>query len=668
MYNNDFESNNTLNNNDSNNNFNTNNELKNNIDQYQNESNQFSNDSYNSFGGGLNTDNYQYPSYDSFDNQSVNDDEDNKKGKIFVILIIILIIFALAFGGFFIYKFISSRTSKVNDIDNIIIEGGTMNQKFSKNVDTYTVESRNDSIKLICKYKNEKVNVSECNKSILINKNEIKNITISLKDKKYTFIIARVGNDAPIINDVAGVPTDWIKESVVKVNATFSNEQADEAYSFDGGNTWQKEDSLTVDINKDLYVVVRDIQDNISSIYAINLDKIDNEAPIVTIQSIDKNTGVVTIDVKDSSSGIVGITITNSSSAPTKWDNIDLTYDTVIKYNATSTKTYYVWTKDKVGNVSFQEFSLESLDNNSSETVEPLPIPDNNSSVDNSNDNSTTTPEKKDDNSSGEVPSQNIEREKVVINNVAGNTSEWAKSITLKVLASSSISDSNLKYSFDGGRTYQNANSKTFTSNGNIKIVVRNDNTGVTSSVKQVSIKSIDNTKPKCGTITGASTTWTKDARAIKVACIDGESGCSYGAYAKTFNTTTKTSTITIRDKVGNTNTCTVNVYVDTTGPDIKYNLLTTTNNKGKEEVEKIEFTITDNYSGLNLDTIKYKQRILKKVPDITWSKRNRFDEEVVLKENYSYKYIKKVGLNKYFTVTASDLLGNVTEIEVPIE
>ena len=84
--------------------------------------------------------------------------------------------------------------------------------------------------------------------------------------------------------------------------------------------------------------------------------------------------------------------------------------------------------------------------------------------------------------------------------------------------------------------------------------------------------------------------------------------------------------------------------------------------------IESIEFTITDNESGLNLDTIKYKQRILKKVPDLTWSKRNRFDSEDILREGHSYKYTKKVGLNKYFTVTATDNLGNVTEIEVPIE
>ena len=183
-----------------------------------------------------------------------------------------------------------------------------------------------------------------------------------------------------------------------------------------------------------------------------------------------------------------------------------------------------------------------------------------------------------------------------------------------------------------------------------------------------MSIKNIDNTEPKCDEIIGASTTWTKDARTIKVACSDNGSGCSSSTITKTFNTTMATSTITISDKVGNTNTCKVNVYIDTKGPTIKYNLIKTKDKKGKESVESIEFTITDNESGLNLDTIKYKQRILKKVPDLTWSKRNKFDSEDILREGHSYKYTKKVGLNKYFTVTATDNLGNVTEIEVPIE
>lgn len=671
--NNDFENNNTQNDINVSNDYNASNINENtNANSYDYNQNN-DNNNLNSYNATGNNDAYQYPSFEPLDSNSTVEepDEGNKKSKIFVVLLIIIILGILASVGVLVYKLVSSKSATITDIDSIVVEGGTINEKFDKNTDTYTIESRNDSIKLICKYKNKEVNISECNKSILINKNEIKNIVISLKNKKYTFIVARIGNDAPIINDVTGIPTDWVKETVVKVDATFQNEMADSAYSFDAGATWQKEDSITVDTNRTLYIVTKDINNNISAIYTAKLDKVDNEGPEIKVQSVDKDNGVITIDIKDPLSGITNIIVTESADVPTKWDTVELTNDTVIKYNATSTKIYYVWSKDKVGNISFQAFSLDE---------DVVGTNDNSNSSNNNNQNTqNNTQNNNNQNSNNQNNTQNnnqepaptkppVKHESITISGVAGNTSEWTKSVTLKVSAKSTVKSAKLNYSFDGGKSYQPSNSKTFSSNTNVKVVVKNTNTGVASAVKQVSIKNIDNTEPKCDEIIGASTTWTKDARTIKVACSDNGSGCSSSTFTKTFNTTMATSTITISDKVGNTNTCKVNVYIDTKGPTIKYNLIKTKDKKGKESVESIEFTITDNESGLNLDTIKYKQRILKKVPDLTWSKRNKFDSEDILREGHSYKYTKKVGLNKYFTVTATDNLGNVTEIEVPIE
>lgn len=671
--NNDFENNNTQNDINASNDYNASNINENtNTNSYDYNQNN-DNNNLNSYNATGNNDAYQYPSFEPLDSNSTVEepDEGNKKSKIFVALLIIIILGILASVGVLVYKLVSSKSATITDIDSIVVEGGTINEKFDKNTDTYTIESRNDSIKLICKYKNKEVNISECNKSILINKNEIKNIIISLKNKKYTFIVARIGNDAPIINDVTGIPTDWVKETVVKVDATFQNEMADSAYSFDAGATWQKEDSITVDTNRTLYIVTKDINNNISAIYTAKLDKVDNEGPEIKVQSVDKDNGVITIDIKDPLSGITNIIVTESADVPTKWDTVELTNDTVIKYNATSTKIYYVWSKDKVGNISFQAFSLDE---------DAVGTNDNSNSSNNNNQNTqNNTQNNNNQNSNNQNNTQNnnqepaptkppVKHESITISGVAGNTSEWTKSVTLKVSAKSTVKSAKLNYSFDGGKSYQSSNSKTFSSNTNVKVVVKNTNTGVASAVKQVSIKNIDNTEPKCDEIIGASTTWTKDARTIKVACSDNGSGCSSSTFTKTFNTTMATSTITISDKVGNTNTCKVNVYIDTKGPTIKYNLIKTKDKKGKESVESIEFTITDNESGLNLDTIKYKQRILKKVPDLTWSKRNKFDSEDILREGHSYKYTKKVGLNKYFTVTATDNLGNVTEIEVPIE
>lgn len=93
------------------------------------------------------------------------------------------------------------------------------------------------------------------------------------------------------------------------------------------------------------------------------------------------------------------------------------------------------------------------------------------------------------------------------------------------------------------------------------------DKVGNCSNKNSTSLK-IDRTAPTCGTATGTSTSWTNSDRTISQECSDtGGSGCVQAAYNKTYSTTTKTDTITIKDNAGNTNTCTYNVYIDKTPP-----------------------------------------------------------------------------------------------------
>lgn len=77
----------------------------------------------------------------------------------------------------------------------------------------------------------------------------------------------------------------------------------------------------------------------------------------------------------------------------------------------------------------------------------------------------------------------------------------------------------------------------------------------------------VDKDAPSCGSITGASTSWTASDRNIRVSCSDSHSGCSQSSFSKTFNTSTKQGTIQIRDNVGNARNCSVNAYVDKTPP-----------------------------------------------------------------------------------------------------
>ena len=90
---------------------------------------------------------------------------------------------------------------------------------------------------------------------------------------------------------------------------------------------------------------------------------------------------------------------------------------------------------------------------------------------------------------------------------------------------------------------------------------------GKKSDIKCSSSYKIDTVKPSCGTISGASTTWTAANRTITVGCSDSTSGCS--STSKTFTSTTTTSSITLYDNAGNSTSCSVNVYVDKDKPTV---------------------------------------------------------------------------------------------------
>lgn len=82
----------------------------------------------------------------------------------------------------------------------------------------------------------------------------------------------------------------------------------------------------------------------------------------------------------------------------------------------------------------------------------------------------------------------------------------------------------------------------------------------------------IDTTKPVCGT-KSHSTTWTNSNRTVSVKCSDATSGCKQASYSATYNDSNtknkvvKTANITIKDKAGNSNSCSMNVYVDKQKP-----------------------------------------------------------------------------------------------------
>ncbi len=101
-------------------------------------------------------------------------------------------------------------------------------------------------------------------------------------------------------------------------------------------------------------------------------------------------------------------------------------------------------------------------------------------------------------------------------------------------------------------------------------IVALSDNTDQEES--EGFIVKIDKVAPSCGSVSGSSTSWTSSSRSISVKCSDTISGCTATSFSKTFSSSAKTGSISIKDKAGNTKSCSVNVYVDKSSPSVSLN------------------------------------------------------------------------------------------------
>ena len=106
----------------------------------------------------------------------------------------------------------------------------------------------------------------------------------------------------------------------------------------------------------------------------------------------------------------------------------------------------------------------------------------------------------------------------------------------------------------------KNSYSETFTKTTKTSNITIKDKAGNKTSCP-VNVY-VDKTAPTCGTVTGASTTWTNQNRTISVACNDTDSGCKQGSYTKTFTNEGRTGAITIEDNAGNKTDCSVNTYI----------------------------------------------------------------------------------------------------------
>lgn len=151
----------------------------------------------------------------------------------------------------------------------------------------------------------------------------------------------------------------------------------------------------------------------------------------------------------------------------------------------------------------------------------------------------------------------------------------WTNSnVTLRCGATPSSTMSGYSYAWiKNGSNVGSSQSITVSSSGDYVCQVTTG-AGNTSSAN-FSVK-IDKTAPTCE-YSGGSSSWTNRYVTIKIGCKDNESGCASGEKSETIKTLTRTKamTTTIKDKAGNSTTCTktFDVYYDGTDPVCSVNI-----------------------------------------------------------------------------------------------
>ena len=383
-----------------------------------------------------------------------NDGEDKKPKLILIIFGIVLLLIILLIILFSCGKKGKSEISTY--LKTITITNGELEPVFDKNIFEYDVTSDKDSIIIRCSAENEKTTISGCNKQILISEvckeHTVKVMAKDSEPREYKFNLCKKSKEAPLIKEISISPQGYSNTTVkVKVTAESVAKLHAKAYSFDNGETWQESNEYSVSENKVLEIKVRTEEGNETS-------------AIKEITNIDKTEPKVKID------GSVESGVSTTS-------NVELTAEVTPTHTISGYK--YQWyknnqaiknaTKDTYLATASGEYKVEVKTGSGNKVT---------SSVYKVNKKTTTS-----------------DKYTLTINSVTGNATSWTKNnVTLTVKATASNGLHSTAYSFDGGKTFQASNTKQFTSNQEVNIVVR-DKEGNKTTYK-VKITKIDKTKP----------------------------------------------------------------------------------------------------------------------------------------------------------------------------
>lgn len=155
--------------------------------------------------------------------------------------------------------------------------------------------------------------------------------------------ITNIDKEAPVINSVTLSPSEYTNGNVtVTVQSTDDSEEL--LYSFDGGVSWQKENTKTYNSNTTVQVQVKDQMNRVTKHNNVQISNIDKDTPTITnISKTELSSGKIRLTFEISDIGVSGLPTTPISYNDGEWTNTritDVDYGELVK----------VTVRDKAGN------------------------------------------------------------------------------------------------------------------------------------------------------------------------------------------------------------------------------------------------------------------------------------------------------------------------------
>jgi len=316
---------------------------------------------------------------------------------------------------------------------------------------------------------------------------------------------------APTITGITGIVTTHTNSDITLTIEGAADAESGlnlKAYSFDNGTTWQASNSKTYTENtENIIIQVKDLEGNVYTHEPISITTIDKVVPVMNINK----------EIVDTESGksSVTVTITENESGLSEENKYEYCLSTS-KEEANGTWTAYVpgeaFTVGEGLSGTYYMFtnSVSDKAGNASKTPEVIEftfaIPD------------TTNP---------------------TITGVTGNPENWTKedvTLTIEGAADETALD-NEPYSFDGGASWQESKTKTYTENTkDINILVR-DAAGNKYKHEVIEIAKIDKKAPTVN----VNKESTNDGKAkVTISIVDSESGLNSENEYKYYVSTSK--------------------------------------------------------------------------------------------------------------------------------